>query len=109
MPIKSCKIDDKPGYKYGDRGHCYTYTPNNEESRKTAKKKAIYQGLKIAGSPEKFKKEMESSGEDYSEIIAELLYDKETTQEELFILMDTLGFNILEQAVVISERSKLSS
>jgi len=30
MPIRSCQKDGKPGYKYGDEGACYTYTPGDE-------------------------------------------------------------------------------
>jgi hypothetical protein len=107
MPIKSCKVGDKPGFRWGDTNKCWTYEPNNEESRKKAKKQVIRQAIKIE-SPKKFKEIMksESSDEDYSEALSELLYDPETTQEELFVLMDTLGFNILEQAIVISKRGK---
>jgi len=43
MPIKSCQSSGKPGYKCGDAGKCYTYTPGNEQSRKNAKRKAILQ------------------------------------------------------------------
>ena len=45
MPIKDCQEDNKSGYKWGDEGKCYTYTPNNEGSRKNAKKNAIIQSL----------------------------------------------------------------
>jgi hypothetical protein len=43
MPVKQCQSDGKPGYKCGDEGKCYTYTPGNEKSRKNAKRKAILQ------------------------------------------------------------------
>jgi hypothetical protein len=45
----SCEVDGKPGYKYGESGHCYTYLPDNEDSRKEAKRKAIVQGVAIEG------------------------------------------------------------
>jgi hypothetical protein len=45
MPIKDCQEDNKSGYKWGDEGKCYTYTPNNEGSRRNAKKSAIIQSL----------------------------------------------------------------
>jgi len=41
MPVKSCIENNKLGYKWGNRGKCYTYSPNNEPSRKRAKQKAI--------------------------------------------------------------------
>lgn len=47
MPVKSCNKDGKPGYKWGDSGKCYTYTPGNEQSKKAAKEKAIKQGQAI--------------------------------------------------------------
>jgi len=50
MPVKTCSEGGKPGYKYGNRGKCYTYTPGDETSRKTAKLKAIKQGIVISRS-----------------------------------------------------------
>ncbi len=49
MPLKACSVDGKPGYKWGDRGHCYSYTEGDESSRKKAKRKAILQGVAIEG------------------------------------------------------------
>ena len=42
MPVKPCTIDGKSGWKYGDRGKCYT-GPD-------AKKKATQQGQAIKAS-----------------------------------------------------------
>lgn len=39
MPIKKCQKDKNEGYKYGDKGKCYT--------GKSARKKAIKQGVAI--------------------------------------------------------------
>ena len=47
MPIKKCRSNGKPGYKYGDQGKCYTYTTGNKTSREKAKKKAGEQGRAI--------------------------------------------------------------
>jgi len=47
MPVKPCRSDGKPGFKWGDSGKCYTYTPGNETSRKRAKDKAAKQGRAI--------------------------------------------------------------
>jgi hypothetical protein len=47
MPVKDCELDGKSGYKWGDEGKCYTYSPNNEGSRRTAKKSALLQGIAI--------------------------------------------------------------
>lgn len=45
MPIKSCTTDGKPGYKWGESGKCYTYTPGDKASMKAAKAKAIKQAV----------------------------------------------------------------
>ena len=45
MPLKKCAEDQKSGYKWGNKGKCFT-GPD-------AKKKAIKQGVAIEG-PEKF-------------------------------------------------------
>ncbi len=47
MPVQLCRKDGKPGYKYGESGHCYTYEVGNEASRKKAKQKAHLQGAAI--------------------------------------------------------------
>ena len=47
MPINSCSENNKPGFKWGEQGKCYTYTPKNEGSKRNAKKSAILQGLAI--------------------------------------------------------------
>lgn len=43
MPVKKCTEDGKPGYKCGDSGKCYVYSPGDEAGRKRAKRKAILQ------------------------------------------------------------------
>jgi len=50
MPLMKCRKDDKPGWKYGDSGACYTYTAGNEKSEAAAKLKAIKQGVAISRS-----------------------------------------------------------
>jgi len=47
MPVNKCSKDGKPGFKWGDSGACYIYTPGNEESIKAAKKKVLAQALAI--------------------------------------------------------------
>jgi ATP-dependent protease ClpP protease subunit len=44
MPVKSCKLNGKSGYKFGDSGKCYTYTKEDKESKNRAYKKAVKQG-----------------------------------------------------------------
>lgn len=44
MPVKPCRKNGVPGYKWGDKGRCYTYQTGNEKSRKRAKQKAYIQG-----------------------------------------------------------------
>lgn len=45
MPVKQCQEEGKPGYKWGDKGKCYTYNPYNESAKNKAKQKAIIQGI----------------------------------------------------------------
>ena len=47
MPVESCRIDGKPGYKFGEYGACYTYTTGNKASRNAAYSKAVKQGQAI--------------------------------------------------------------
>lgn len=47
MPVKNCRVDGKPGQKWGDAGKCYPYEPGNEESKKRARERALKQGLAI--------------------------------------------------------------
>jgi hypothetical protein len=42
MPINSCSIDGKSGYKWGNQGKCYTHN-GTPASEKAAKKKALAQ------------------------------------------------------------------
>ena len=44
MPVQSCSLDGKSGYKFGKSGKCYTYEKGNEESKDRAYKKAVKQG-----------------------------------------------------------------
>jgi len=50
MPIQSCIKNGKPGFKYGNKGTCYTYNPNDEDSRKEAIEKARKQMKAILNS-----------------------------------------------------------
>lgn len=47
MPVKACEKDGRPGYKWGDEGVCYTYPPENESLRVSARAKALQQGRAI--------------------------------------------------------------
>jgi hypothetical protein len=47
MPVRECQENDKPGYKWGEQGKCYTYNPDNEGQRRKAKQSATIQGYVI--------------------------------------------------------------
>ena len=51
MPFKRCNENGKSGWKWGDRGKCYTYTAGNEESENQAKLKAAKQAVAIGEDP----------------------------------------------------------
>jgi hypothetical protein len=50
MPIQKCQRNDKPGYKWGEEGKCYTYEPGDEASRERAYQKALQQARAIKAS-----------------------------------------------------------
>jgi len=64
MPLKRCSNDGKSGYKWGDKGNCYT--------GKDAKKKAIRQGVAIEG-PEKFSQKA-SLDKEGSKIVVDYMF-----------------------------------
>jgi len=41
-------VGGKPGYRWGETGKPYIYTPGNKASAEAAKKRAIAQGLAVA-------------------------------------------------------------
>jgi hypothetical protein len=50
MPVQATTQDGKPGFKYGDAGHVYTYEPGDEKAMNEAKRKAYIQGYAIQKS-----------------------------------------------------------
>ena len=44
MPVIACSDKERPGYKWGGSGKCYTYATGDEAGRKRAKEKAHLQG-----------------------------------------------------------------
>ena len=66
MPVQSCSDNEKPGYKWGEQGVCYTYSKGNLSQKKRAKRRAFYQGLAM-GEASNFKK-----SEDLTEILKSL-------------------------------------
>jgi len=47
MPVQTCQLDNKPGYKWGAQGKCYTYTKGNRASEADALAKAQLQGRAV--------------------------------------------------------------
>ena len=50
MPVMTCQIGGKPGYKWGPEGKCYPYEPKSEVSRQRAHQRAVAQGRAIEAS-----------------------------------------------------------
>lgn len=50
MPIERCSSGGNPGYRFGDSGKCYTYTPGDTSSRRTARNRAVQQERAIRAS-----------------------------------------------------------
>jgi HK97 family phage prohead protease len=51
MPLKRCQDNNQPGWKWGDAGKCYIYTPNDAESELAAKKQALKQAAAMGELP----------------------------------------------------------
>lgn len=47
MPVQRVTVGNKVGYRWGNSGKVYYYSPSNEESRKRAKEKAERQGRAV--------------------------------------------------------------
>ena len=47
MPVQACQQDGKPGFRWGQRGKCYTYEPGSLRSKAAARLKAEAQGKAI--------------------------------------------------------------
>jgi len=53
MPLMRCKLENKPGWKFGDSGKCYIFKQGNKASEAAAKLKAAKQGAAIHISQQK--------------------------------------------------------
>ena len=62
MPVNSCNENGKPGYRWGNSGKCYVYSPGSEVARKKAKQRAYLQGAAATGGTMK-EKELEEMKE----------------------------------------------
>lgn len=47
MPLTRCEHEGQPGWRWGETGKCYTYTPEDPESEQRAKASALRQGRAI--------------------------------------------------------------
>jgi hypothetical protein len=79
MPVNKCSADGKPGFKWGDSGKCYIYTPGDEASIKEAKKKVLAQATAI-GEFEISKEAEDAIIEAINDSIDLLLVEKSLTQ-----------------------------
>lgn len=50
MPVEPATENGKPGYRWGKKGHIYTYTSGDETSRRRAYAKAAKQGRAVEAS-----------------------------------------------------------
>lgn len=56
MPLLKCQRDGKPGYKWGEKGHCYLIDEEGGEAE--AKKAALRQAVAIGGGKIENKQEL---------------------------------------------------
>lgn len=47
MPLKRCQSNGRPGWKWGDRGKCYTYRKGDKAGSARARRKALQQARAI--------------------------------------------------------------
>lgn len=47
MPVQACQVDGRPGLRWGTRGKCYGYDPDDPESKARARAKALRQARAI--------------------------------------------------------------
>lgn len=93
MPLKRCSVNNKSGWKWGDKGKCYT-GPGG-------KKKAIKQGY--AEDPEHFNEIMKSEGfTKDQETLRDIIVDQETTYKEALAILQLLTGNPME-IIIASE------
>jgi tRNA splicing endonuclease len=55
MPIEVCKENNKNGFKYGNKGRCYTYETNSKRSQAEALKLALKQ-MQAVHASKKYRK-----------------------------------------------------
>ncbi len=50
MPVQTCILNGRPGFKWGEKGKCYTYPAGDKAGREAARAKARKQGQAIKAS-----------------------------------------------------------
>jgi len=73
----NCQKDNKPGYKWGPEGTCYTYNPDSKLSKENAERKAKKQGAAIEISKSKFSCDC---GKEHN--IKEVVFNEELSDDE---------------------------
>jgi len=57
VPVKRCQENNMQGFKWGNRGKCFTYRPNDESAKARARARAEAQGRAIAAAGGEKKKD----------------------------------------------------
>ena len=65
MPVEECSQDGKPGFRWGNSGACYPYSPNDPASRARARAKAAAQGQAIAFQRARERGKSKPTGRDF--------------------------------------------
>lgn len=53
MPVESCVLNGKPGFRWGKQGKCYTYKSGDTASRARARAQAARQGRAVEANKHK--------------------------------------------------------
>ena len=55
MPVQTCQSNNRPGFKFGPSGKCFTYRSNDASGRAQARARAEVQGRAIRAAGGKLK------------------------------------------------------
>ena len=89
MPVQPCQSEGKPGYRWGESGACYTYTPGDESSMSRARASAERQGRAArAGGYEGMNKQEGWLGKPLYDMLPE---DEKYFADSLLYIAETFG------------------
>lgn len=102
MPVQACEENGRPGFRCGESGRCYTYTPDSEMSRGAAKQRAVLQCIAMgepAAEALASADRLETAPEPVA-WVSDLTFEGEDTEDGRYILPDALDWRDLPQPLM---------